>query len=227
VSESAAATASGLLLADAISYALGNVEPVTPDLLARPTPCRQWNLRMLLQHGCESLAALEEGFATGCVRLTAAGDCPDGSGPDGSWPEAGGPDGSWPDGSWPEAGGPDGSWPEAGGPAGVFVTRARSLLACWARAGSPAVAIGGLPLAAEIVAAAGALEIAVHGWDVAQASGSRLAIPPSLAARLLQVAPLLVAGTDRPQLFAAPVAVRCEASASEKLTAFLGRPVPD
>ena len=202
MSESAAATASGLLLADAISYALGNVEPVTPDLLARPTPCREWNLRMLLQHGCESLAALEEGFATGCVRLTAAGDCPDGSGP-------------------------DGSWPEAGGPAGVFVTRARSLLACWAPAGSPAVAIGGLPLAAEIVAAAGALEIAVHGWDVAQASGSRLAIPPSLAARLLQVAPLLVAGTDRPQLFAAPVAVRCEASASEKLTAFLGRPVPD
>jgi uncharacterized protein (TIGR03086 family) len=202
VSESAAAMASGLLLADAISYALGNVEPVTPDLLARPTPCREWDLRMLLQHGCESLAALEEGFATGCVRLTATGDCPDASGPD--------------------AGGPD-----AGGPAGVFVTRARSLLACWARAGSPAVAIGGLPLAAEVVAAAGALEIAVHGWDVAQASGSRLAIPPSLAARLLQVAPLLVTGTDRPQLFAAPVAVRCEASASEKLTAFLGRPVPD
>jgi uncharacterized protein (TIGR03086 family) len=194
--------ASGLLLADAISYALGNVEPVTPDLLARPTPCREWDLRMLLQHGCESLAALEEGFATGCVRLAAAGDCPDG-------------------------GGPDASRPAAGGPAGVFVTRARSLLACWARAGSPAVAIGGLPLAAEVVAAAGALEIAVHGWDVAQASGSRLAIPPSLAARLLQVAPLLVTGTDRPQLFAAPVAVRCEASASEKLTAFLGRPVPD
>src|SRR5580704_6109990 len=194
--------ASGLLLADAISYALGNVEPVTPDLLARPTPCREWDLRMLLQHGCESLAALEEGFATGCVRLTATGDCPDASGP-------------------------DASGPDAGGPAGVFVTRARSLLACWARAGSPAVAIGGLPLAAEVVAAAGALEIAVHGWDVAQASGSRLAIPPSLAARLLQVAPLLVTGTDRPQLFAAPVAVRCEASASEKLTAFLGRPVPD
>jgi uncharacterized protein (TIGR03086 family) len=204
--------ASGLLLADAISYALGNVEPVTPDLLARPTPCREWDLRMLLQHGCESLAALEEGFATGCVRLTATGDCPDASGPD-----AGAPDGS----------GPDASRPAACGPAGVFVTRARSLLACWARAGSPAVAIGGLPLAAEVVAAAGALEIAVHGWDVAQASGSRLAIPPSLAARLLQVAPLLVTGTDRPQLFAAPVAVRCEASASEKLTAFLGRPVPD
>jgi uncharacterized protein (TIGR03086 family) len=208
--------ASGLLLADAISYALGNVEPVTPDLLARPTPCREWDLRMLLQHGCESLAALEEGFATGCVRLTATGDCP----------AAGSPDAGSPDASGPDAGGPAGSGPAAGGPAGVFVTRARSLLACWARAGSPAVAIGGLPLAAEVVAAAGALEIAVHGWDVAQASGSRLAIPPSLAARLLQVAPLLVTGTDRPQLFAAPVAVRCEASASEKLTAFLGRTSP-
>jgi uncharacterized protein (TIGR03086 family) len=190
---SAAAVASaGRLLADAVSYALGNAEVVTPDLLARPTPCGGWDLRILLQHGCESMAALEEGFASGCVRLAVAGDCAHDS-----------------------------------GPAALFITRARSLLGCWgAGAGRPAVAVGGWPLATEIVAAAGALEIAVHGWDIAQASGSRVPIPASLAASLLEIAPLLITDADRAQLFAAPLAAQSGAGASEQLTAFLGRPGP-
>ena len=189
----------GELLAQAVRYALGTVAVVTPDLLARPTPCRAWDLHMLLRHGCESLAALDEGFASGSVRLTAAddselADCT-----------------------------------EAMAPAELFAARARTLLGSWA-AGSrrSAVAVGDRPLAVDVVAAAGALEIAVHGWDIAQAAGSRLPIPPPLAMRLLHLAPLLVTGTDRaplgvPPLFAAPAAVSCEACASDKLTAFLGR----
>jgi len=45
------------LLEPSINYALGVVQAVTPELLSRPTPCREWDLRMLLRHASESLAA--------------------------------------------------------------------------------------------------------------------------------------------------------------------------
>jgi uncharacterized protein (TIGR03086 family) len=144
------ADGAGALLAEALTYAVGNVARVTPDLLARPTPCRGWDLRMLLRHGCESLAALAEGFASGNICLAASDEGVD-----------------------------------VAEPVGLFVERARSLLG-W-RAGQSewhAVAVGGRPLATGVVTAAGALEIAVHGWDIAQASGSRLAIPGGVGCRL-------------------------------------------
>jgi uncharacterized protein (TIGR03083 family) len=220
----------GGLLEQAVRYALGNVAVVTPDLLRLPTPCRGWDLDMLLRHSCESLATLAEGFASGCVRLPAEADA---------------------DAADTSA---DGDEAAAAGPVELFVDRACCLLAGWAGSGWSAVAVGGWPLAIDVVAIAGALEIAVHGWDIAQASGSRLPIPSPLAGQLLDVAPLLVTGADRESptaaprfaaplfaappfaaplfaaplfaapLFAAPVAVSCEASASDKLTAFLGRP---
>jgi uncharacterized protein (TIGR03086 family) len=55
------------LLESSISYALGVALAVTPELLSRPTPCREWDLRMLLRHASESLAALCEGIETGRV----------------------------------------------------------------------------------------------------------------------------------------------------------------
>ena len=55
------------LLEPSISYALGAVLAVTPELLSRPTPCREWDLRMLLRHASESLAAIAEGTETGRV----------------------------------------------------------------------------------------------------------------------------------------------------------------
>jgi uncharacterized protein (TIGR03086 family) len=67
------------LLEPSISYALGAVVTVTPELLSRPTPCVEWDLRMLLRHASESLAALGEGVEAGCVGLDPAaedGDLP-------------------------------------------------------------------------------------------------------------------------------------------------------
>ena len=55
------------LLEPSVSYAVGVVLAVTPELLSRPTPCREWDLRMLLRHASESLAALGEGIETGRV----------------------------------------------------------------------------------------------------------------------------------------------------------------
>jgi hypothetical protein len=73
------------------------------------------------------------------------------------------------------------------------------------------------------MAGAGALEIAVHGWDMSRACGHCQPIPPTLAAGLLAIAPLLVPGTDRHPLFATPVSVPPEAGLSDQLVAFLGR----
>jgi uncharacterized protein (TIGR03086 family) len=91
------------------------------------------------------------------------------------------------------------------------------------------VAVGGLPMPAGLVACTGAVEIAVHGWDVSAAGAgagrdagiSRTQIPAPLATRMLRLSPLLVAG--REGLFAVPVAVPAQASPGDRLVGYLGR----
>ena len=96
------------------------------------------------------------------------------------------------------------------------------------------VAMGGLPMPAGLLACTGAVEIAVHGWDVsaarARAGGDSAGceggvpgtpIPAGLAARLLRLSPLLVAA--REGLFAPPVEVPAQASPGDRLIGYLGR----
>jgi uncharacterized protein (TIGR03086 family) len=89
-------------------------------------------------------------------------------------------------------------------------------------AGTVAIADHRIPLS--MLAGAAALEIAVHGWDIAQASGDRRPIPPGLAADLLALSPGLVPDDNRHGLFAPPVTAAVTAGPDEKLRAFLGRP---
>jgi len=179
------------LLEPSISYALGVALAVTPELLSRPTPCREWDLRMLLRHACESLAAFGEGIEAGRVGLDPA----------------------------PE----DGTLPAD--PARAFRDRAGQLLDAWTGPGHQrrVVDIAGCPLAASVMAATAALEVAVHGWDISRACGQRQPIPRALATGLLTIAPVLVPRTGRHPLFAAPVNLAATAGPSDRLTAFLGR----
>lgn len=99
---------------------------------------------------------------------------------------------------------------------------ANLLFACYAHHSRDRfVLVGGLPLPAGIVACTGAVEIAVHGWDVSAARGRGSPIPPALATRMLRLSPLLVTG--REGLFATPVQVPAQASPSDQLVAYLGR----
>jgi hypothetical protein len=88
------------------------------------------------------------------------------------------------------------------------------------------VAVGGLPMPVGLVACTGAVEIAVHGWDVSAARdsagcGGVYPIPAVLATRMLRLSPLLVAG--REGLFAVPVDVPAQASPGDRLVGYLGR----
>ncbi len=103
--------------------------------------------------------------------------------------------------------------------------RACALLAAWTHHPEPApVGVHDRALRSDLLAAAGSLEIAVHGWDVAQACGVDRPIPPALALDLLDVVPLFVHDTDRPARFADPVDVPLHARPSDRLLAALGRP---
>jgi uncharacterized protein (TIGR03086 family) len=123
--------------------------------------------------------------------------------------------------------------PAEGDPVEAVRERAAQLLcAAYCYAGPERfVTIGGLPMPAGLVVCTGAVEIAVHGWDVtaalgrvgcASAGGNRgTPIPAALATRMLRLCPLIVAG--RESLFAVPVEVPAQASPGDQLVSYLGR----
>jgi uncharacterized protein (TIGR03086 family) len=128
-----------------------------------------------------------------------------------------------------------------GDPVEALRDRAAELLCAGYCYGGPDrfVTVGGLPIPAGVVACTGAVEIAVHGWDVsaarARAGRARAGrgsagrerdvqeapIPAALATRMLRLGPLLVAG--REGLFGVPVEVPVEASPGDRLVGYLGR----
>lgn len=99
-----------------------------------------------------------------------------------------------------------------------------SLLGAWSRLDDDQlVAVGGRPLPASTVALVGALEVAVHGWDVARACGDPRPLPDGLARELLQHADRLVTPADRGLRFGRPVSLPFGRPASDRLLALTGR----
>ena len=179
------------LLASAISYALAACVRVAPEEMTLPTPCTDWDLKALLAHLAASMADLESALRTGHLDLE-----PDDAAT---------------------------SDPDGDDPVELLRDRAANLLfACYAHHGPDQfVLVGDLPLPAEIVTCTGAVEIAVHGWDVRAARGRGAPIPPALAIRMLRLSPFLVTG--REGLFGTPVQVPAQASPGDQLVAYLGR----
>lgn len=212
------------LLERAVRYGQGSVAAIAPHHLSRPTPCAAWDVGALLRHLTDSVGLLLRGIDTGRLDETPTGGAPTGG--------AGGA----------RSGGRAAASPGArretlgestGEPAGesaarlvtAFHAASERLLGAW-RSGAARrdpLRVGGLPLAVDTVGAVGAIEIAVHGWDVAMACGHRRPMGDGLANDILRLARLLVGDGDRYPMFAAPLDVSPQASPSERLVAFLGR----
>lgn len=104
-----------------------------------------------------------------------------------------------------------------------FRTRACAVLGAWAAGPPEDVRVGERPLDVGVMAAVGAVEITVHGWDVARACGRSRPIPEELAAELLSVARCVVGAEDRGVRFADAVSVPSGARPEARLLGFLGR----
>ncbi|MGA8980782.1 MAG: maleylpyruvate isomerase N-terminal domain-containing protein [Pedococcus sp.] len=101
--------------------------------------------------------------------------------------------------------------------------QACALVAQWISPGGPVVRLGAAGLGRETLGAVGALEITVHGWDVATALGLDRPIPPALALDLWPWALDHVTDADRPVRFAAPTHVPAWATPGTQLLALTGR----
>jgi uncharacterized protein (TIGR03086 family) len=101
--------------------------------------------------------------------------------------------------------------------------KACALLGAWTQARPGSVGVGDRQLDAPLLVATAALEITVHGWDVAQSTGRRTPIPEDLAGRLHPVAGRVVQPADRGTRFAPPLLAAGTTSRSDTLLAFLGR----
>ena len=181
------------VLERAIAYALGSLAMVTPDVLAHPTPCRHWDLHDLLEHLYDSMAALQEAVEDGRRVACSPGPAVDVPGAD---------------------------------DAVILLVRDRAvrLLGAWANAdGWAAVRVDDQPVTAPLIAGVGAIEVTVHGWDVAEACGQSRPIPNELADELLDLSVLFIRGGDRPGRFGRPVAVPASAPPGDRLVAYLGR----
>lgn len=201
------------LLERAVSYTLGRLRDVTSDALTRPSPCRDWDLRALLEHMNDSLAALQEASDLGQVAL---GPVPCNADPATNLVAALRSRACALLGAWVSTGAA-GTGASATGPARTGSAGTGSA------GGAAIVSVGGIPAPIALVAAAGAVEIAVHGWDVGQASGHPRPIPADLAAELLWLVPEVVTAADRPVRFAEPVRLPAGSGASDRLVAYLGR----
>jgi uncharacterized protein (TIGR03086 family) len=109
-------------------------------------------------------------------------------------------------------------------PVATLRNRACSILGAWADSDDHEwITVGGSPVSGGVVTATGALEITVHGWDVAWALGQDRPIPRPLAEELLPLARLLVTDADRPTRFADPVPTPRLSPPDVRLLHFLGR----
>jgi len=99
--------------------------------------------------------------------------------------------------------------------------RAAELLWAAFAVGDQPIMVEGIPVPREIIVAAGAVEIAVHGWDVSAACGVPAPVPAELAGPLIRQLPQLI--DVREGLFGPPVAVPALACPGARLVAYLGR----
>lgn len=120
------------------------------------------------------------------------------------------------------AGGSVSVHPSTPGDVAGLCAKACTLLGVWSSPRTRPVDVGGVELDAEVLLGTAALEITVHGWDVATAVGMDHRIPTGLAAALLPWARLLRLQAP----FGRPVPTPDDAPPDVRLLAAVGRVSP-
>jgi uncharacterized protein (TIGR03086 family) len=171
---------------------------LTEDDLSRPSPCAEYTVGEVGQHVVRSMMLL----------ASVAGE------PVGN-PAAG------------RAAGPA-TGEAAGLAAGLLeeqvTVTAGAALAAWRRRGlGGPVAVGRSTLPASLAVEIIPLELLVHGWDIARATGSGVDVPPEVAGYVLGRARELVTEDKRGRSFAAEVPAGPQATVLQRLIAFTGR----
>jgi uncharacterized protein (TIGR03086 family) len=106
----------------------------------------------------------------------------------------------------------------------AVAANAEAVLAAWRRRGlDGTVAVGRSTYPAGLAVEIIPLELLVHGWDIAWATGQDIAVPPEVADHVLQRARELITDDKRGRGFAAEVAPGPDASLLDRLIAFTGR----
>jgi uncharacterized protein (TIGR03086 family) len=101
---------------------------------------------------------------------------------------------------------------------------AEAALAAWRRHGlDGSVAVGRSVMPASLAVEIIPLELLVHGWDIAHATGHDIEVTPEIAGYVLDRAQELITEDKRGRSFAAEVPAGGEATAMQRLIAFTGR----
>ena len=107
---------------------------------------------------------------------------------------------------------------------GRVAVAAEAALGAWRRRGlDGSVAVGRSTLPAGLAVEIIPLELLVHGWDMARATGSGIDVPPEVAGYVLARARELITEDKRGRSFAAEVPAGPSATVLERLIAFTGR----
>lgn len=187
------------LLDRSLAYTRLVLTGVTDADLPLPTPCSAWTLADLLAHLDDALDAFTEA-ADGTVSLVPATPALLRAAP----------------------------VVAAAARVAGLQAKADTLLDEWRREPASLIGVGGARVPAATLARAAALEVAVHGNDVARTvrrprvPGLR-SLPEALAADLVDVADEVLAPADRAGRFARARPLPPDADASQRLLAHLGR----
>ena len=164
---------------------------VRPEHLPKPTPCRDWDVRLLLNHiigGNHMFAEVARGG-----RVDASGEMEDYTRPD---------------------------------PGSNYIASADAVLAAWAEPGAMQrrchMPFGDIPAPAAV--SIHFLDIVVHGWDLARATGQDTTIEPDLAAEALDISQGLLSPELRETgVFGPEVPISADDPLHDRLVAFMGR----
>jgi uncharacterized protein (TIGR03086 family) len=170
------------------------VAGVTPADYGRPTPCTEWDVRALLNHVLGTLA----------LGRDLLGDSPPA-------------DPSMGPGGLPAADlvGDDPLDAYRKGVAGLLAAAGDGL------GRMHATPLGEMP--GHLLGGFTTLDILVHGWDLARATGQDATVDPTLAAEVLAFAHSAVTDASRAPLIGPEVPVAAHASVTDRLIGYMGR----